>query len=181
MKIFSSSHLFNYTWEQVTAANWQKYPNELSTHVTSVDILNRDFDLQRNVLRTERLITCKQSIPQWITYFIGVPERSFVREVSEVDLKHKTLVMKSHNLSFDHLITINETVMYRPDSECPASKTKFGQLAEINAYGSLRRICDQVENWSVTRFRQNANIGKLGFETVLERLTEKWKETGVFV
>lgn len=181
MKLFESNHFFDYSWEQVTAANWQKYPNELSTHVVSVDILNRDVDADRQVLRSERLIGCKQSVPRWLSYIIGGQELSYVREVSEVDLKNKTLVMKSHNMTMCHLLLVNETVVYQPDPDFPSSRTAFTQSAEITAYASIRRLCERIEDWSVERFGQNASRGKAGFEGVLKILLEKWDESGVLV
>ncbi|CUM63229.1 uncharacterized protein PRCAT00000800001 [Priceomyces carsonii] len=181
MKLFESNHFFNYSWDKVTAANWQKYPNELSTHVISVDVLNRVIDVERKTLRTERLITCKQAIPKWLSCLVGAQERSFVREVSEVDLINKTLVMKSHNLTMNHLLSVNETVIYRPDPVLPETRTRFEQEAEITAYASFKKICDKVEDWSVERFGQNAKIGKTAFENVLQVLTQKWDESGIFV
>lgn len=181
MKLFTTDHYFNYPWDQVTAANWQKYPNELSTHVESVDIINREIDVERKVLRTERLIGCKQSIPRWLVYLVGALDQSYVREVSEVDLVNKTLVMKSHNLTMNHLLLVNETVVYKPDADMPQSRTSFNQEAEITAYASIKKICEKVEEWSVERFGQNAKVGKLGFESVLETLNKKWEESGVFV
>lgn len=181
MKLFESEHYFNYPWDQVTAANWQKYPNELSTHVVSVDILNREIDVERKVLRTERLIGCKQAIPKWLSYIVGGQECSYVREVSEVDLFNKTLVMKSHNMTMNEFLLVNETVIYRPDADLPNERTVFTQQAEITAFASFSRICDKIEEWSVERFGQNAKKGKLGFEGVLEVLNKKWEESGVFV
>lgn len=180
MKIFESQHAFSYPWEQVTAANWQKYPNELATHVVSVDVLNREIDEAKQVLRTERLITCKQAIPRWLRAIVGADEYSFVRELSEVDLRTKTLVMKSSNMTMSHLLLVNETVTYTPD---PASenKTVFKQEAEITAFLLFSGICNKIEEWSVERFGQNAQVGRRGFECVLRTLTEKWDESGVFV
>jgi len=174
MQLFQSSHHFNYPWEYVTAANWQKYPNELSTHVVSVDILDRTIDAERKVLRTERLIGCKQLIPLWLRFIVGGQEYSYVREVSEVDLVNKTLVMKSSNLTLNNLLLVNETVIYSPDG----NRTLFTQLAEITAYALISKLTDKIEQWSVERFGQNAKIGKLGFEGVLSKLQQTWNETG---
>lgn len=181
MKLFESQHHFNYNWEQVTAANWQKYPNELSTHVVSVDILNREVDTERNVLKTERLIACKQAIPKWLTAIVGGDEYSFVREVSEVDLNARTLIMKSANMTMSHILLVNETVTYRPDSDLPNARTIFQQEAEITAFSPWQCICNKIEDWSVERFGQNAKIGKRGFESVLQALTEKWDESNLVV
>ncbi|RLV91917.1 Protein UPS2 mitochondrial [Spathaspora sp. JA1] len=178
MKFFESEHYFEYPWDQVTAANWQKYPNEMSTHVISVDILSREINA--NILRSERLIGCKQSIPSWLSFLVGGASISYVREVSEVDLEHKTLVMKSSNLTMNNLLLVNETVVYRPDPELPQSRTLFAQSAEITAFASIGRICDKIEEWSVERFGQNAKNGKMAFENVLKTLHEKWELNGVF-
>lgn len=172
MKLFESLHFFDYSWEHVTAANWKKYPNELSTHVVSVDVLNREVDPVTNVLRTERLIACKQPIPSWIRVLIGSDEFSYVREISEVDLKNKTLVMKSSNLTMSHLVLVNESVKYTPDVNSPTNRTKFEQEAAITAFLSWSSICNRIEDWSVERFGQNAKIGKKGFELVLNTLLE---------
>lgn len=181
MKIFESLHIFDYSWEQVTAANWQKYPNELSTHVVSVDILNREMDPVTNVLRTERLIACKQPIPGWLRAIVGGDEYSYVREISEVNLATKTLVMKSSNLTMSHLLLVNETVTYTPDPELPSGRTKFEQEAEITAFSSWTSICNRIEEWSIERFGQNAKVGKKGFELVLHTLSQKIEESELLV
>ncbi|CAI5759122.1 unnamed protein product [Candida verbasci] len=178
MKLFQTEHSFNYPWDQVTAANWQKYPNELSTHVISVDILDRTINNQ-GILRTERLIGCKQSIPRWLSFLVGGATVSYVREISEVDLKNQTLVMKSMNLTMNNLLLVKETIIYKPDPELNLQSTLFKQSAEITAFASVSRICDKVEEWSVERFSQNARTGKLAFENVLNRLNDKWEDAGV--
>lgn len=181
MKIFESSHLFNYTWEQVSAANWVKYPNELSTHVVSVDILNREVDPERHVLKTERLIACKQAVPRWLRAIIGGEEYSFVREVSEVDLVNRKLIMKLANMTLLNLLLVNETVVYTPDERMPAGRTLFQQEAEITAFSPFSGICNKIEDWSVERFGQNAQVGKRGFEGVLELVAQRWEESGILV
>ncbi|CAK9441372.1 uncharacterized protein LODBEIA_P52400 [Lodderomyces beijingensis] len=179
MKFFESNYLFNYPWDQVTAANWQKYPNELSTHVISVDILDRQI-VDNKILRTERLIGCKQSIPRWLSFLVGGASTSYVREVSEIDLEQRSLVMKSMNLTMNHLLLVKETVVYRPDVDLPSHKTRFDQSAEITAFASIGKLCDKLEDWSIERFGQNASKGKVAFDGVLDTLTKKWEENGVF-
>lgn len=46
MKIFESDCIFNYSWEDVSRANWRKYCawNTQSTHVIAVDTLDRHVD-----------------------------------------------------------------------------------------------------------------------------------------
>jgi len=173
MKIFSNTCDFYYPWEQVTAANWQKYPNEMSTHVVAVDVLRRELDPTSQILTSERLITCKQSIPSWLLYMVGGKEVSYVREVSTVDLNTKTLTLRSINLTLNNLLKVYETVTYKPDETDPF-KTKFSQEAQITAYATIQRICNKIEDWSVQRFGENAKKGKAGFESVLKIFNEQW-------
>lgn len=63
MKFFKSTHDYSYEWNLVSAAQWQKYPNENCPHVSHVDVLNRQIDPETGIMTTERLITVNQNIP----------------------------------------------------------------------------------------------------------------------
>ncbi|KAI1370192.1 MSF1-domain-containing protein [Hypoxylon crocopeplum] len=168
MKVFSSSHTFNYSWEEVSTANWLKYCpwNDKSTHVIAVDTLAREVDPATGILRTERLITCKQSAPEWLKSIIGCMETSQVFETSYVDPAAKTVTMVSQNITWANLVNVQETVVYRP---LGAHKTQFEQDARITALcGGWQRIKNSIEDTLVTRFKENAMKGKEGFECVLE-------------
>ncbi|KAK9455177.1 PRELI-like family-domain-containing protein [Dipodascopsis uninucleata] len=178
MKFFASQCSFNYPWEHVSASAWRKYPNEMSTHVVAVDVLRREFNPQTGILTTERLITCKQNIPRWLLMIVGGRDTSYVREVSEVDPIKKTLILRSQNLTMNHLLSVQETVMYSPSKTDP-TKTVFDQNARIVAYAAIDRLCNKIEEWSVERFKQNAAIGKLGFELVLKKLADTMPD-GIF-
>lgn len=64
MKFFKTVHTFDYEWNLVSAAQWQKYPNEHCPHVQHVDVINRNVDPNTGILTTERLITVKQNMPR---------------------------------------------------------------------------------------------------------------------
>ncbi|KAI2624048.1 MSF1 protein [Xylaria nigripes] len=167
MKVFSSACTFNYSWEEVSTANWQKYCpwNEKSTHVIAVDTLSRTVDSETGILRTERLITCKQSAPEWLKAVIGCMDTSQVLETSYVNPTEKTVTMVSQNISWANLVKVQETVVYRPLS---ATQTQFEQSARITAMcGGWQRIKNNIEDSLVTRFKENAMKGKEGFECVL--------------
>ncbi|KAL3232346.1 Protein UPS2, mitochondrial [Nakaseomyces bracarensis] len=176
MRLFQNTCEFAYPWEQVTAANWNKYPNEVSTHVIAVDVLRRELSSSGRKLVTERLITVKQSVPRWVLLVVGASEKSFVREVSTVDLDTKTLTMRSCNLTFWNIMKVYETVKYTPDELRPDSKTVFEQEAQITVCGTLGRFCSKVEEWSVQRFGENAKKGKMGFDLVLKVFNEHWNQ-----
>jgi len=168
MKVFSNTETFNYSWEEVSTANWRKYCpwNDKSTHVIAVDTLSRSVDPDTGILRTERLITCRQNAPEWLKTILGGANESQVFETSYVDPRHKTVTMVSQNLTLSNLINVEETVVYRPLNE---HQTQFKQDAKITALcGGWQRIRNSVEDALVKRFRENAIKGKEGFEAVLE-------------
>ncbi|KAI8381351.1 PRELI-like family-domain-containing protein [Radiomyces spectabilis] len=168
MKLFKSVHEYNYPWNLVSAANWQKYPNEHCPHVQHVDVLNRSVDPETGILTTERLITVNQNMPKFILKLLGTDTTHYVHEISIIDPNEKTLTMHSRNLTMSHLLAVNETIAY---SEHPEDKqrTQFTQQAQITAGTTLHRWANMVEDVSLKRFQQNALVGKEGFNKVLER------------
>ncbi|PYI20912.1 mitochondrial protein sorting [Aspergillus violaceofuscus CBS 115571] len=171
MKVFSSSCTFDYSWEEVSTANWRKYCpwNDKSTHVVAVDTLSRSVDVQTGILRTERLITCNQSVPQWVLSLFGGSATSHVYEISYVDPMSKIVTMSSTNLTWSNVLSVRETVVYQPSLLDSSSSTQFSQEAKITALcGGWQKIKNKVEEASVERFSQNAKRGREGFEAVLE-------------
>lgn len=171
MKVFSNTVTYNYSWDEVSTANWQKYGpwNNKSEHVIAVDTLSRTVDPETGILRTERLITCKQTAPEWMKSIMGnCMEESFVFEASYVDPHARTLTMVSQNLTWSNLVNVQEEVVYKPVAG-GASATEFVQSARITALcGGWQRIKNSIEDTLVTRFHENAIKGKEGFERVLE-------------
>jgi len=168
VKVFSNTETFNYSWEEVSTNNWRKYCpwNQKSTHVVAVDTISRTVDPETGILRTERLITCRQSAPDWLRSMMGGNfDESQVLETSYVDPRSKTVTMVSTNLTWSNLINVQETVVYRPLNE---HQTRFEQEAQITALcGGWQRIKHSIEDTLVKRFRENAQKGKEGFEAVL--------------
>jgi hypothetical protein len=100
---------------------------------------------------------------------MGGSNISHVHETSYVDPVNKTVSMSSTNLTYNNLLSVKETVVYRPSRDDPAGKTEFKQDAKITAVcGGWDRVRSGVEDWAVERFGQNAKKGKEGFEAVLE-------------
>jgi hypothetical protein len=182
MKFFSSSHEFAYSWDEVSTANWRKYCpwNDKSTHVIAVDTLSRSLNPTTGILRTERLITCKQSAPSWLRSFLGSKEdTSLVYEVSYVDAKAKKVTMCSQNMTWNDILSVQETVVYRPGPRGVKGETTtiFEQRAKIIALcGGWQKIKNAVEEFSVERFKQNAAKGREGFENVLRISREVFRE-----
>ena len=180
MKVFSSGCTFDYSWDEVSTANWRKYCpwNDKAPHVLAVDTLSRRIDPATGILRTERLITCKQTAPAWILSLLGGDTTSEVYEVSYVDPTVKKVTMCSMNMTFSNLIQCRETVVYQP-SRVASGKTDFVQDAKITALcGGWQKVKSKIEEASVERFRENAKKGREGFEAVLEMSRRVFGEQG---
>lgn len=86
-----------------------------------------------------------------------------------MDPKAKKVTMCSTNMTWADLLSVRETVIYRPSSTSPNSCTQFDQSAQIVALcGGWQKIKNSIEEITVERFRQNAIRGREGFEAVLE-------------
>jgi len=171
MKVFDTTSEFEYSWEEVSTANWRKYCpwNEKTPHVIAVDTISRTVDPTTGIMRTERLITCKQSAPKWLNSFLGGQDTSLVYETSYVDPKAKKVTMCSTNMTWSDILSVRETVVYKPLPSAPNTKTQFQQNARVTALcGGWQKVKNSIEQFTVERFQQNALRGREGFEMVLE-------------
>lgn len=104
----------------MSSANWLKYPNRNTPHVTNVDYLWRRVDPETGCLHTARLITCKQAGPAHLASFLSGSESSAMAyEESVVDPKKKTLTVTSKNLTLSNIITVEEKCVYSPNTTAP--------------------------------------------------------------
>ena len=161
----------SHSWSQVAIGMWHKYPNPHCSHVMSVDVVDRSVDPNTGVIRTERILGCKQRAPTWIVKLFGGSEDAYVREISFVDPTSQTTTISSVNLSLAQFAVCNEMIRYSPNG---SNRTKFSQTAEIETRVEMwRSVADRFEGWLAGRFEQNAEKGKEGFTDVLSRL---WRQ-----
>lgn len=71
MKIWSSEHVFNHSWENVVKAVLQNKPNPMDPTVTGIDVIEREIDQERATMKSHRLIASKWSLSPWISSLIG--------------------------------------------------------------------------------------------------------------
>ncbi|KAJ7275464.1 PRELI-like family-domain-containing protein [Mycena haematopus] len=166
MHFFSQAFNYEHPWAHVVIGMWHKYPNPKCSHVVSIDVLDRTVDPKTGVIRTERILGCKQKTPGWILALFG--GNSFV------DPATQNATITSVNLSLSQFATCFERIQYSP---APGNRTSFTQTAEIQARMALwRSAADGLERWLVQRFEQNAHLGKLGFTDVLRALEDRLEE-----
>ncbi|KXS11508.1 MSF1-domain-containing protein, partial [Gonapodya prolifera JEL478] len=182
MKFFTTTNSYDQPWAQVTAAHWQKYPNDISKHVIAVDTISRTVDPVTGVLRTERLLTSQQPIPALVRRIFSAfsssssdsssPHSSdvaYALEVSEVDPRTQQCTCYSVNLTFCNIMRVRERLRFATD-DVNLGSTIFEQSAEVTATGALKRFAGYVEDFSISRFASNAALGRQGLQQVLDRL-----------
>jgi hypothetical protein len=173
------SQMFNYDhpWQHVNLGIWQKYPNPHCAHVVSVDVIDRTVDPKTGIIRTERVLGCKQAAPRWVVKLLGGSEDAFVREISFVDPSTQTTTVTSVNLSLSQYVTILECISYEPSPSDPNTRTVFRQTAEIQARMSVwKSVGNQLEKFCSQRFGDNAKLGRDGLEHTLRLLWERQRQ-----
>ncbi|KAI9026914.1 PRELI-like family-domain-containing protein [Hyaloraphidium curvatum] len=172
MRVYSSREHFYSPWYQVTAATFRKYPNPFSPHVIAVDTLDRHVTPE-GILVTERLLTCKQSVPALLRRWFGSKQDdsdvAYALEISELDLNKRTYTARSVNLNFRHLMKVDEEIVFEEDPT-DVYHTKMSQRVEVTALGSMAKVGKLVEDSLVGRYQSNASNGKRGLEHVLDIL-----------
>ncbi|KIJ45711.1 hypothetical protein M422DRAFT_166537 [Sphaerobolus stellatus SS14] len=173
MHFFKSIFNYEHPWSHVQLGIWQKYPNPHCSHVLSVDVLDRSVDPDTGIIRTERILGCKQKAPTWIIKLLGGSEDAMVREVTFVDPVNRRTSIISTNMSMSQYLTCLERIQYIPDPSAPLEKTRFAQTAEIQTrIPILKSLANRLERWACDRFGDNARLGRMGFESVLQNLWE---------
>ncbi|KAG7098925.1 hypothetical protein E1B28_000820 [Marasmius oreades] len=171
MHFVNQTFNYDHPWSHVVIGMWHKYPNPKCSHVISVDVVDRSVDPKTGLIRTERILGCKQKAPIWIVKLFGGSEDAFVREISFIDPKTQNATIISENLSLSQFATGLEQIQYSPVS---SHQTMFRQTAEIQARMALwRSAADGLERWLAQRFEQNAQLGKTAFTDVLRQLWEE--------
>ncbi|XP_061297922.1 PRELI domain containing protein 3B isoform X2 [Pezoporus flaviventris] len=119
MKIWTSEHVFDHPWETVTTAAMQKYPNPMNPSVVGVDVLDRHVD-PSGKLHSYRLLSTEWGIPSIVKSLIGTCRtKTYVQEHSVVDPVKKTMELKSSNISFTNLVSVDERLVYKPHPHDP--------------------------------------------------------------
>ncbi|KAJ3183473.1 hypothetical protein HDU87_006792 [Geranomyces variabilis] len=173
MKFTENQYLFSHPFSTITSANFQKYPNEHSSHVLSVDILSRSVDPQTSILRSERLVSVKQSAPALLRRLLPIPEIAYFREVSFLDPRAKSFKAISSNLSMRAIVDVEETCELIPQQGAEGTETVFRQRAEVSALGALSYAARLVEEAAVASFNANSWKGRMGLEAVVDKIVKE--------
>jgi PRELI-like family len=105
VKFFNSSTDYPFSWQNVTLALFNKYPNPHSAHVLSADVIDRH--VENGILHTTRLLKKSSKVPKWGQYLLRFNE-AYIIELSQVDLNTMTMTTTTRNLSHAKVMLIEE-------------------------------------------------------------------------
>lgn len=170
MKIWTSEHVFNHSWETLTASQWQKYPNPHNTSVLRTDVVERKVDPQTGILESHRIITSDWALAPWVQRLIGANRECYAHEYSTVDPVNKIMKMDSVNLTFCNFVNMHEKMSYRPHPQDP-EKTLLKQETVVTVKGVP--LTSYMESIIVSSVNANAGKGRKAMEWVVDKVTEE--------
>uniref|UniRef100_A0A2K6FP15 PRELI/MSF1 domain-containing protein n=1 Tax=Propithecus coquereli TaxID=379532 RepID=A0A2K6FP15_PROCO len=194
MKIWTSEHVFDHPWETVTTAAMQKYPNPMNPSVVGVDVLDRHID-PSGKLHSHRLLSTEWGLPSIVKTLIGAARtKTYVQEHSVVDPVEKTMELKSTNISFTNMVSVDERLIYKPHPQDPeniltnllyrlgdpngvnvfCSRTILTQEAIITVKGVS--LSSYLEGLMASTISSNANKGREAMEWVIHKLNAEIEE-----
>ncbi|XP_043945914.1 PRELI domain containing protein 3B isoform X2 [Protopterus annectens] len=151
----------------------QKYPNPMNTSVVGVDVLERHVDATGK-LHSSRLLSTEWGIPSVVKSLIGSNRTwTYVQEHSVVDPAEKTMELKSRNITFTNLVSVDERLVYKPHPQ-DSEKTVLTQEAIISVKGIS--LSSYLEGMMANTISSNANKGREAMEWVIRRLNTEIEE-----
>lgn len=118
VKIYTSSFGFDYSFPAVCLAYVLRYPNPYSTHVQSIDTLEKSFDAERQELTTTRLLLKRSKIPSAVLELLpkragaAADSQTYVLEKSVVNIEKGWMHTESRNLEWTGVLSVVEDQHY---------------------------------------------------------------------
>ncbi|XP_053436696.1 PRELI domain containing protein 3B-like isoform X1 [Nycticebus coucang] len=173
MKIWISEHVLDNPWETFTTAAMQKYPNLMNPSVVGVDVLDRHIYHSRK-LHSHRLLSTEWGLPSIVKSLIGVARtKTYMQEDSVVDPVEKRMGLKSTNISFTNMDSIDERHIYKPHPQDP-EKTILTKEAIITVKGVS--LSSYLEGLMASTISSNASKGRETMEWVIHKLNAEIEE-----
>ncbi|KAJ1740343.1 hypothetical protein LPJ55_001205 [Coemansia sp. RSA 990] len=170
VKFFQQKHAYDYSWNTVSCAFLNRYPNPFATHVLSADTVAHRLDTQTGELHITRLLRKTNSIPRWARSIMRGND-AYILEHVVVDPESGTLVSKTRNITHTRMLKVEEkqTLVADPfNIDRTLCKNETSIVSNIG-YGLNSRI----ENFSLSRFSENIAKSRKGMLYVLDLAQRK--------
>ncbi|CAD6192218.1 unnamed protein product [Caenorhabditis auriculariae] len=168
----SPTSSFPYTFDEVCAAFWDRYPNSFTKHIVSEDVLERR--VTENTIVTKKLIVKHGSnilkrVPRWLSRMTEIRTVPVIEE-SVYDRLSKSLITYTRNVSHNELFQMNERCVYRhKENQDGTFLTDVLRSVQINI--DCGRLSSVYEKVMVVGFKKSITNTTKG---IFEKLEEKF-------
>jgi hypothetical protein len=168
MRKYEGTNTFQYSWQDIAVAFWNRYPNKHSKHVLSEDIIDRRVD-QSGQLITRRLFVKTNSCPKWIERLMRT-KNVHILEESYVDPFRRTLTTTTRNLGMTNLMTIEENCVYKQHPENNLWTVVERKTTFASKLSGLKQLA--IMKLSLERYKYNIRKTDSGFQQVIRKFQE---------
>uniref|UniRef100_A0A2K6BXZ1 PRELI/MSF1 domain-containing protein n=1 Tax=Macaca nemestrina TaxID=9545 RepID=A0A2K6BXZ1_MACNE len=155
MKIWTSEHIFDHSWETVTT----KYPDPMNPGVAGVNVLDRHID-PSGKLHSHRLLSTEWGLLSIAKSLIGAARtKTYVQEHS-VDPVEKAMELKSTNISFTNMVSDPEGTILTQEAIITMKAVSLSSYLEglmANTISSSASKAEEAVEWVMHTL--NAEIG----------------------
>jgi len=133
--------------------------------VLTEDVVHRSVDKEGRLF-TKKLLSKTNSAPKWTERFLPT-NIVYIIEESIVDLKAKTLTTHTRNIGLQHLMRVEENVIYRPhETNHQWTVSEKNVSVDSSVYG----FAFAARRFGLERYKQNIKKAYKGFNYTLETL-----------
>lgn len=175
MLYYRSNHAYDYNFETVTLAYFNRYPNPYATHVKSIDTIDVFTD-KKGRLHQVKLIKKSGRLPKFIKPFLGKITTTWIIENTIVDPVSKEMITYNCNLDHTKIIRIEEFNTYKYD----LNKNLTNSFVTVKFSSGFTHkfefglsIKDRIEDWSKNKFSNNLMRSREGLKLVMDSVKEK--------
>lgn len=170
---YSINHTFEYPWEVVVKAFWQKYPHPNLPHIRESLILSREYDSDSGVLKTKRLMCVEQKVPRSLLMFVKGADRFYAIEETTIDSNNREMYLTTKNLSFSRILDATSVASYVASRETDEEKTNYSVEATVKILTLPKIVSNRVANFLGTSSHKNANLGILAMEDLCKQIMKE--------
>lgn len=165
MRFWETFHTHEFPWDRVAAGYWNRYPNQHSSHVFSVDTL--ETSIVDGKLYCRRLVIKTNPLPSWGKHFFNARRVPVVEECI-VDPSNQELTWYVRNIGLNSFMATVEKATLYPDPEGNPGVTAVRKQCWIDS--SILGFRSAIRKFGIDRYKKNSVLATQGFESVLERL-----------
>lgn len=89
-----------------------------------------------------------------------------------MDPHEQEMKLETRNLSFAHIMVVEETCSYKQNLANPAESTLFSQECRIKSVHGWSWLAGQIEDFCVSHFQVNAQKGRRALEEAIEDIDQ---------